>query len=107
MSGQLVEIRRYVAHPGRRGALADYMDRVVIPFVRAHGVQVTASLVDQNDADAYIWIRSFQDEDDRVEKYRMIYQDPEWVGDIEPVVRELMDFERAVIATATPTVAIA
>jgi len=38
MSGRLVEVRRYVAFPGRRAELVDCMNRTVIPFVRARGV---------------------------------------------------------------------
>lgn len=104
MNGAVVEIRRYIAHPGKRAELAKYMDRVVIPFVQARGVEVTASLLDQTDENAYIWIRSFQDESDRERKYEAIYQNPEWVETIAPVVSGLMDFDRAVITTASPTI---
>ena len=103
MSGALVEIRRYVAFPGRRAELVDVMDRVVIPFVRARGVEVLASLVVPDDEDAYIWIRSFDDADDRDRAYAAIYEDPEWVDTIGPTVKKLMDVPRAVITTATAT----
>lgn len=103
MSAQVMEIRRYVARPGRRGELASYMDRVVIPFVKERGVTVDASSVDQNDDDAYIWIRTFDSEAERAEKYRLIYENPSWRSEIEPIVRDLMDFEKAVITTARPT----
>ncbi|QAY59437.1 NIPSNAP family containing protein [Microbacterium protaetiae] len=103
MTGRLVEIRRYVAFPGRRAELADIMDRVVIPFVRARGVEVTGSLLVEDDDDAYIWIRAFHDESDRERAYAAIYQDPEWIDTIGPAVKELMDVERAVITTATTT----
>ncbi|UOE44142.1 NIPSNAP family protein [Agromyces larvae] len=103
MTGTIVEIRRYIANPGKRAELAAYMDRVVIPFVRARGMEVTASLLDRNDPDAYIWIRSFRDEPHRERTYDAVYQDPEWIETVKPVVADLMALDRAVITTATPT----
>ncbi|MEO7124236.1 MAG: hypothetical protein ABI400_14200 [Lacisediminihabitans sp.] len=105
MSAAIIEIRRYIAHPGKRAELVAYMDEVVIPFVRERGVEVSASLVDQADEDAYIWIRSFENEADKQSKYEAIYQNPEWIATISPVVASLMDFDTAVITTASPTVA--
>ena len=51
------EIRRYQAVPGRRDEWVRYMEDVVIPYQQSHGMTVTASFVDEEDPDGYIWIR--------------------------------------------------
>lgn len=102
MSG-LFELRFYTTRPGKRAEFASLMDRVIIPFNTARGVQVIGSFVDAEHEDIYIWIRRFEDEDHRVRAYEAIYQDPEWTAEIGPLVGELMFRERAVITRALPT----
>ncbi len=99
----MVEIRRYFAFPGRRDELADYMDRVVIPFHREKGVEVSASLLDREDDDAYIWIRQFDDVEDSEQKYHAIYEDPIWIETMAPIVTQLMDPQRSVITLTKHT----
>lgn len=102
MSG-LFELRYYTTRPGKRQEFADLMDRVIIPFNTARGVQVIGSFIDAEHEDIYIWVRRFEDEDHRVRAYEDIYQDPEWTAEIGPAVGDLMFRERAVITRALPT----
>jgi hypothetical protein len=99
----LVELRFYTARSGRRDELARYMDEVVIPFNTARGVEVVASLIDEEHEDVYVWIRRFDDEAQRKDRYRAIYEDPEWRDVIGPVVLDLMVLEQAVVTRAIPT----
>jgi hypothetical protein len=101
----LFELRFYTARPGRRDELAAFLDRVVLPFNTARGVQVIGSFLDAEHEDTYIWIRRFEDEADRLRAYEAIYQDPAWIADVAPVVTELMFRERAVVTRALPTAA--
>lgn len=101
--GGLFELRFYTARPGRRTELADYMDDVVVPFNREHGVEVVASFVDERDDDGYIWIRRFPDEQTRAAQYDAVYQAERWNQEIAPRVMELMDRDRAVVTRALPT----
>jgi hypothetical protein len=99
----LFELRFYTAFPGRRTELADYMDAVVVPFNQAHGVEVIASFVDEQDDDVYVWVRRFADEETRVRQYDAVYQDERWTSEIAPRVMGLMDRDRAVVTRAIPT----
>ncbi|MFE7332440.1 antibiotic biosynthesis monooxygenase [Streptomyces sp. NPDC057565] len=58
------EIRRYQIQPGRREEWVRYMEDVIIPFQTAQGMDVTASFVDDEDEDGYVWMRRFKDEAD-------------------------------------------
>jgi hypothetical protein len=99
----LFELRFYTAREGKRDELARFMDEVVIPFNAARSVHVVASFIDEENADVYVWIRRFADEADRKDRYRAIYQDPEWRDVIGPAIMELMVFDRAIITRAIPT----
>ncbi|MFE3784359.1 hypothetical protein ACFXPA_39970, partial [Amycolatopsis sp. NPDC059090] len=53
------EIRHYQARPGRRAEWVRYMEDVVIPFQASLGMDVTASFVDAEHEDGYVWMRRF------------------------------------------------
>jgi hypothetical protein len=97
------EIRRYQARPGRRDDWVRYMEDTVIPFQQAKGMTVIASFIDEEDEDGYVWIRRFDDEDDRVARYAAVYEDPEWRERIGPTVRELLLTDRTVVTRVQPT----
>ena len=97
------EIRRYQARPGRRDDWVRYMEDTVIPFQQAKGMTVIASFIDEEDEDGYVWIRRFDDEDDRVARCAAVYEDPEWRERIGPTVRELLLTDRTVVTRVQPT----
>lgn len=97
------EIRRYQARPGRRAQWVRYMEDVVIPFQQSTGMTVTASFVDQEDPDGYVWIRRFDDETQRAATYAATYDTDRWRDEIGPAVDELLLTDRSVVTRAIPT----
>jgi hypothetical protein len=97
------EIRRYQARPGRRDEWVRYMEDVVVPYQQGKGMTVVASFVDEEDEDGYVWIRRFENEDDRIARYAATYEDPEWSDVIQPVVYGLLIPERTVVTRVRPT----
>jgi len=70
------EIRHYQTEPGRRDEWVRYMEDVVIPYQQSKGMTVTASFVDDEDPDGYVWIRRFDDEANRAALYAATHDDP-------------------------------
>jgi hypothetical protein len=97
------EIRRYQAVAGRRDEWVRYMEDVVIPYQQSHGMTVTASFVDEQDPDGYIWIRRFDDETQRENLYAAVYEDDRWKNEIGPVVYGLLIPEKSVVTRVVPT----
>ncbi|KJK57476.1 NIPSNAP family protein [Saccharothrix sp. ST-888] len=97
------EIRRYQTRPGRRDEWVRYMEGVVIPFQTSKGMTVTASFIDEEDPDGYVWIRRFDDEAQRVELYAAVYESDRWNNEISPAVKELLIPEKSVVTRAVPT----
>lgn len=97
------ELRRYQTRPGRRDQWVRYMEEVVVPFQASKGMSVTASFIDEEDPDGYIWIRRFQDEAQREELYAAVYQSARWQEEISPVVDDLLIPENSVVTRAVPT----
>ncbi|GGU80209.1 NIPSNAP family protein [Streptomyces albospinus] len=97
------ELRRYQTRPGRRDEWVRYMEEVVIPFQTSKGMTVTASFIDEEDPDGYVWIRRFDDEAHREELYAAVYESDRWRDGIRPAVQELLIPEKSVITRAVPT----
>lgn len=97
------EIRSYQIQPGRRDEWVRYMDEVVIPFQVAQGMSVAASFTDEEDPDGYVWIRRFEDEDDRVARYAAVYQSDRWRDEIEAKVKTMLIVDRIAVTRVAPT----
>ncbi|MEV0787601.1 NIPSNAP family protein [Streptomyces sp. NPDC050423] len=94
------ELRRYQTRPGRRAEWVRYMEDVIIPFQTSMGMTVTASFIDEEDQDGYVWIRRFDDEARREELYAAVYQSERWQEEISPVVDGLLIPEEVVTRVA-------
>ncbi|MGV9271359.1 NIPSNAP family protein [Kitasatospora sp. NPDC003701] len=97
------EIRHYRTKPGRRDAWLRFMDQVVIPFQTSKGMVITASFVDEEDPDGYLWIRRFEDEAQRVEAYAAVYESERWTDELGPAVEDLLFVDRSVVTRVVPT----
>lgn len=97
------EIRRYQSQPGRRDEWVRYMEDVVIPFQQSKGMTVTASFIDEQDADGYVWIRRFESEAEREALYAAVYDSEEWKNEVGPPVYEMLIAEKSVVTRAVPT----
>ncbi|GHF68337.1 hypothetical protein FHX82_003585 [Amycolatopsis bartoniae] len=97
------EIRRYQVQPGRRDEWVRYMEDVVIPFQLAQGMSVTASFVDEEDPDGYVWIRRFQDEQERAALYANVYGSDRWRNEIDPKVKSFLLVDQIKVTRVVPT----
>lgn len=70
------EIRTEHAHPGRGAELAGYMAGTVIPLHEERGMHVVGSFNALDDEDAFVWIRRFEDDDERERVLEAVHQDP-------------------------------
>lgn len=64
---------------------------------------VTASFIDEEDPDGYVWIRRFDDEAQREKLYAAAYDSDRWRLEIGPMVQDLLIPEKSVITRAVPT----
>ncbi|TVT35606.1 NIPSNAP family containing protein [Amycolatopsis rhizosphaerae] len=97
------EIRRYQIQPGRRDEWVRYMEETVIPFQAEKGMSVTASFVDEEDPDGYVWIRRFEDEQERTALYADVYQSDRWRAELDPKVKSFVLVDQIKVTRVVPT----
>lgn len=99
----LYELRQYRTRPGQRDRWVKFMEEVVIPFQISKGMVVIASFVGEEEDDLYVWIRRFDNEEERKRLYEAVYESDTWKNEIAPQVGEMLDRSRNVITRLEPT----
>ena len=97
------EYRRYQARPGCRAELVALMEDTIIPFQASLGMDITASFVDEQSEDIYIWMRRFESETERQELYETVYQSEKWKNEIAPAIDALFIRANIMVTRLEPT----
>jgi hypothetical protein len=99
----LFELRQYRCRPGQRERWVRLMEEEIIPFQSSQGMVIAGSWVAEEDPDVYVWLRRFEDEQERERLYEAVYQSDRWKNEIAPLAAELLDREKMVITRLLPT----
>ena len=98
------ELRQYRIFPGKMAEWVRFMEGTIIPKQTAAGYTIVGSFVGQgDDADLYVWIRRFEDEEHRVACAQAFYETDEWRDELRPIAQTLNDFSRIVVSRLAPT----
>jgi hypothetical protein len=74
----IVELRRYLLHPGRRDDLIDLFDREFVETQEAEGMAIIGQFRNLDDPDEFVWIRAFPDMASRPAALTAFYTGPAW-----------------------------
>ncbi|MCO5973391.1 NIPSNAP family protein [Actinoallomurus soli] len=77
---QVVELRQYTLHNGKRDVLIDLFDRQFVESQEATGMEVIGQFRDVNAADRFVWLRGFPDMRSRDASLRAFYGGPVWAA---------------------------
>lgn len=99
----LFELRQYRTRPGRRKDWVRFMEETIIPFQVSKGMVIVGSFVGEEEDDLYVWIRRFEDEQERERLYREVYETDYWKNEVTPQVSEMLDREQIRVARLLPT----
>jgi hypothetical protein len=98
------ELRQYRIKKGKMKQWVKYMEEVLIPFQISQGMVVVGSFVGQEEKDLYVWIRRFENEQERKKLYKKVYESDTWLKQIKPEVDQMLDRSKMVVTRleATP-----
>ena len=81
----------------------ELMEGKIIPFIVLKGMVMTASFRGEQDPSVYIWIRRFENEEQREKLYQAVYESDHWKSVLSPKVGKLLNREAANIQRVIPT----
>ena len=99
----LYEYRVYTCYPGKRDEFVKLMEEEVVPFQVSKWMVFVASFLDEQNPDKYIWMRRFENEEERVKLYDAVYQSDTWKNEMVGKVLALIDREKHQITRLVPT----
>ena len=91
------ELRQYRIKDGKRERWVKLMEEKVIPFQVARGMVIVGSWIDEEQPDHYLWMRRFENEDERKALYKAVYEDPLWTAEFKPAIDEMLDRPKIVV----------
>ncbi len=97
------ELRQYKILPGKMDEWIQFMEEEILPFQISKGMVVTGSYRGEEDDSIYIWMRRFENEEERERLYEAVYESDEWKEKIAPRVPELMDRSAVQVTRIVPT----
>jgi hypothetical protein len=102
------ELRQYRMRPGQRDNWVKCMEEEIIPFQVSKGMVIMGSFVGEEDDGLYVWIRRFENEEERKRLYKEVYESDYWKNEIAPKVPEMLDRDAIEVKrfVATPKSAI-
>ena len=97
------ELRQYKVHPGKLAGWIKIMEEEIIPFQVSKGMVICGSFGGETDESAYVWLRRFDSEEQRVALYAAVYETDYWKTQIAPRVPEYLDRPGNVVTRLIPT----
>ena len=98
------ELRQYRTLPGQRENWVKFMEEEIIPFQVSKGMVIMGSYVGQEEDDLYVWVRRFDNEEERKRLYEAVYESDHWKNQVAPQVPKMLDRDKIVVPRleATP-----
>ena len=98
------ELRKYRVKSGKRETFVRWMEEEIIPFQISKGMVVVGSFVSQDDDDLFVWIRRFQNDEERERLGKEVYQSDYWQNEVNPRIDEFLIRDEMVVTRleATP-----
>jgi len=88
---QVIELRQYTLHPGRRHTLIELFEREFVETQEACGMQVLGQFRDLDAADRFVWLRGFADMAARARGLQAFYGGPVWAAHREAANATMID----------------
>jgi hypothetical protein len=88
------ELREYRIKDGKRDRWVALMEEQIIPFQVSKGMAFVGSFVALDEPDLYVWIRRFENEEEKERLYKAVYETEFWTTEIKPLADEMLDRDR-------------
>jgi hypothetical protein len=87
----IVEVRSYRTKPGRREEFIKFFESRSIPAQRAHGMKILGPLLDLENPNKFVFLRSFPSLEERDRMKNDFYEGELWKNELESVAMPMID----------------
>jgi len=87
----IVEVRSYRIKPGRRAEFVKLFETRAVPALRSHGMKVLGPLLDLENPNKFVWLRSFPSLEERDRMKADFYEGELWKNELEAIAMPMLD----------------
>ena len=87
----IVEVRSYRIKPGRRAEFIELFLTRAIPALRSHGMKIMGPLLDLENPNKFVWLRSFPSLEEREQMKDAFYEGELWKNELEAIAMPMLE----------------
>jgi len=87
----IVEVRSYRIKPGHRDEFIKLFETRAIPALRSHGMKILGPMLDVENPNKFVWLRSFPSLEERDRMKNEFYEGDLWKNELEAIAMPLLD----------------
>ena len=98
----IVEVRSYRIKPGRRAEFIEFFETRAVPALRSHGMQILGPLLDLENPNKFVWLRSFPSLDERERMKTAFYEGELWKQELEAIAMPMLESYDVILCETAP-----
>jgi hypothetical protein len=98
----IVEVRSYRIKPGRRAEFIEFFLMRAVPALREHGMKVLGPLLDVENPNKFVWLRTFPSLEDRDRMKEAFYEGELWKNELEAIAMPMLDSYDVILCETSP-----
>jgi hypothetical protein len=87
----IVEVRSYRIKPGHREEFIEFFERRSVPALRSYGMKVLGPLLDLENPNKFVWLRSFPSLEEREQMRDAFYGGDLWKNELESIAMPMIE----------------
>jgi len=98
----IVEVRSYRIKPKCRAEFIEFFETRAIPALRSHGMKVMGPLLDLENPNKFVWMRSFPSLEERDRMKTDFYEGELWKNELESIAMPLLESYDVILCETSP-----
>lgn len=98
----VVEVRSYRIKPGQRAEFIRLFEKRAVPALRSHGMLIMGPLIDLENPNKLVWLRSFPSLDERDRMKSAFYDGEFWKNELESIAMPMIDSYDVILCETSP-----
>ena len=98
----IIEVRSYRIKPGKRAEFIELFERRAVPALREYGMNVVGPLLDVENPNKFVFLRSFPSLEERDRMKDVFYSSDTWKNELEPIAMPLLDSYDVILCETSP-----
>src|SRR5258705_13691372 len=98
----IVEVRSYRIKPGRRAEFIELFETRAVPAHRALGMKILGPLLDLENPNKFVFLRSFPSLDERERMKNDFYEGELWKNELESIAMPMLESYDVILCETSP-----